>query len=187
MDYRKQRRGWFVTDGRPGDRSLQDQLKGLDALFAEVPGKTVLDAGCAEGLISIELAKAGALAVHGVEIAPEHVDVGRKLVGDLPVTLEVGDLNQWRPLRRYDIVIGLAILQKVKDPTDLCIDLAGAAREMVVLRLPPEHAPDVIDARSGNVVHRIDAVMGEAGFELTSAGYTGHLGEHVSYWKRVIR
>ena len=110
-------KGWFSTPGRPGDRTLDQQLNGLDRLFMEARGKTVLDVGCAEGLISIELAKAGAIAVHGVEIVPEHVKVANKLRGDLPVTFEVGDANVWQPRRSYDIVIALALLQKVSPPS----------------------------------------------------------------------
>ena len=47
--------GWFTTAKRPGDRTLEQQLVGLDKVLAEVAGKTVLDAGCAEGLISMEI------------------------------------------------------------------------------------------------------------------------------------
>jgi trans-aconitate methyltransferase len=176
--------GWFTTDGRPGDRTLQDQLKGLDLLFAECAGKTILDAGSAEGLISIELAKRGAaVAVHGVEIVPAHVAVGNRLKGPLPVTLEVGDLNSWAPRRSYDIVIALAILQKVRDPSALAKRLADAARDTVVLRLPPAEAPDVVDERSGFVRHRIADVLEHCGFELSSTA-EGHLSEWVGYFRR---
>lgn len=177
-------RPWFSTPGRVGDRTLKDQLKGLDALFAEAPGKTVLDAGCAEGLIAIELARAGAVAVHGVEYIRERVDFGMRAKGDLPVMLEVGDLNTWRPKRQYHIVIGLAILHKLKDPTAAAVALAGAATSLVVWRLPPKDAPVVIDARSGNVPHHIGDAMSACGFTLESESYGGHLGEWVGYYRR---
>lgn len=41
--------GWFHTPGRLGDRSLDQQLMGLDSLFERCFDKTVLDVGCAEG------------------------------------------------------------------------------------------------------------------------------------------
>ena len=178
------KKGWFSTAGRPGDRDLADQLKGLDWLFANCVGKTVLDAGCAEGLISIEAAKAGALAVHGVEIVSEHVRIGNKLRGDLPVTLEVADMNVWVPKRDYDIVIGLAILQKLRNPSAVAQALADAARETVIFRLPPENAPIVIDSRSGSRPHNIASVMLNAGFTLMESGNDGHLGEWVGRWAR---
>lgn len=176
-------KGWFVTKGREGDRTLEQQLVGLDDLFEAAKGKTVLDVGCAEGLISIELAQRGALAVHGVEIVEEHVKVGNKLRGGLPVTLEVGDANVWQPKRQYDIVIALALLQKVRDPSTVCARLAAAARELVVLRLPPKHAPTIIDERSGNVPHHIDKVMEAHGFRCAQT-LAGTFDEHISYWQR---
>ena len=177
-------KGWFNTPGRPGDRTLDDQLKGLDWLFANCAGKTVLDIGCAEGLISIELAKRGAVAVHGVEIVPEHVAVANKLRGDLPVTFEVGDANTWRPRRVYDIVIALALLHKLKNPTAAAAAFAEAAREAVVLRLPPEHAPTIIDPRSKNEPHHIGDTMRQAGFKLIFAAKKGHFNEWVGVWTR---
>lgn len=178
-------KGWFHTPGRTGDRTLDQQLNGLDRLLGAVHGKTALDVGCAEGLISIEMAKAGAVAVHGVEIVAAHVAVGNKLRGDLPITFEVGDANVWRPRRHYDVIAMLALLQKVKDPTRVCAEIVEFAREMVVLRLPPKHAPTVIDDRSGNQPHHIGETMKRAGFYLEHAGYDGAFGEWVGNYRRV--
>lgn len=175
-------KGWFVTDGRAGDRTLAQQLVGLDKV--NVQGATVLDIGCAEGLISIEMAKRGAAAVHGVEIVAEHVKVGRRLVGDLPVTLEVGDANTWAPKRDYDVVLMLALLQKVRDPSAVCARFAAAALETVVLRLPPKHAPTIIDDRSGNKPHDIHAVMLACGFEQLAVRF-GTFDEWIGLYHRV--
>ena len=83
----KRLRGWFNIPDRPGPRTVAQQLLGLDQLFVECKGKTCLDVGCAEGMISIELARRGAIAVHGVEVSKRRVKVGRMRVGTLPVTL----------------------------------------------------------------------------------------------------
>lgn len=177
------KKGWFSTPGRPGDRSLTDQMKGLDWLFANCRGKTVLDVGCAEGLISIELAKAGAVAVHGVEIVPQHVQIGRKLQGDLPICFEVGDANTWAPKRQYDIVIMLALLHKLRNPTEAAHRFAAAARHAVVLRMPPLHAPTIVDPRSGNNPHHIGDVLMKLGFVLTEHSYAGHFDEWVGVYQ----
>lgn len=177
-------KGWFVTSGRQGDRTLEQQLEGLGELLRGCPGKTVLDVGCAEGLISIELAKRGALAVHGIEIVPEHVKVGLTLRGNLPVTLEVGDANTWAPRRDYDIVIMLALLQKVRNPSDVCRRMVAAARKGVVLRLPPKHAPTIVDERSGFFPHDIDQVMVDSGFE-RKITLAGTFSEWIGYYERV--
>jgi SAM-dependent methyltransferase len=177
-------RGWFSTPGRPGDRTLDQQLGGLDWLMANCTGRSVLDVGCAEGLISIEMAKRGAVAVHGIEIIAEHVTVGNKLRGELPICFEVANANTWRPKRQYDIVVMLALLHKLKNPTEGCHYLAAAARQAVVMRLPPTYAPTIIDERSDYNPHHMDKVMLGLGFELETENYHGHKGEWVGVWVR---
>ena len=108
-------KGWFST---PGGRAIARSTNNstADRLFMAARGKTVLDVGCAEGLISIRVGWSRRDRGARVEIVPEHVKVANKLRGDLPVTFEVGDANVWQPRRSYDIVIALALLQKVRNP-----------------------------------------------------------------------
>lgn len=175
---------WFNVGSDKGDRTIDQQLVGLDRLFAAVPGKTVLDLGCAEGLISIELAKRGAFQVHGVEIRADHVAVGRKLAGNLAVKLDAADLNTWRPAHSYDIVIALALLHKLKDPSAACGAFCEASSGLVVIRTPPKVDPWVIvDERSGNKPHDIGKVLRVNGFKL-SEQLAGTFGEVIGYWER---
>lgn len=179
------KRGWFTTDGRLGDRTLESQMLGLGPVFDACKGKTVLDLGCAEGLLSCEFARRGAVAVHGVEVVAEHVEVGRKLVGDLPVTLEVGDLNTWRPRRSYDIVLALALLHKLRNPAAAARELFFHANDLVVLRMPPATGMTVVDARSGNTPYNIATVMDEEGFVRVHQSNDGPFGEYVAIWRRM--
>jgi 2-polyprenyl-3-methyl-5-hydroxy-6-metoxy-1,4-benzoquinol methylase len=176
--------GWFHTDGRLGDRSLDEQLKGLDELRARVAGKSVLDVGCAEGLISMQLFDDGAAAVHGLEIVQGHVDVGNTLRGERAVTIEQADANDFKPKRQYDIVVMLAILHKLRDPGDACKRFAKAARELVVVRLPPENAPRIIDQRSDFKPVNIHKVLMNYGFERTTHGGIGPRDEWMGYYER---
>jgi ubiquinone/menaquinone biosynthesis C-methylase UbiE len=181
-------KGWFSTPGRPGDRTISDQMKGLGRLLHQLDGKTILDVGCAEGMVSIALGSCGAKLVHGVEIVDDHVRVGRKMAQAEEVdnvVLETGDANTWVPPHEYDIVIMLAILHKLKNPSAACERFARAAKELVVLRMPPAPAPMVVDDRSGRVIFDIPKVLRECGFELEHDSYDGHFGEYVAYWKRV--
>lgn len=177
-------KGWFTTAGRPGDRTLEQQMTGLEQLVAEVPGKTVLDVGCAEGLIGMELCRAGADAVIGLEIVPYHVNVGRDLVGDLPMTFILANLNNFdlSTLAPADIVIALSVLHKVKDPSRVCAALAVLAKDLCVIRLPPS-GPVIVDARSENVPHDIASVMEASGFTLEKV-IEGPLSEWLGYYRR---
>lgn len=175
----KQVNAWFG-----GDRTVEQQLMGLDWLWANCKGRTVLDAGCAEGVIAIKCAEAGAIAVHGVDLVPERVKVGNRLRGDLPITFEVGNMDVWRPKRQYDIVLGLAILHKLRDPSACAVALANAARHAIMLRLPPVGAPSITDRRSGGVPHRIGEVVEACGFTLEHQSNGGPFGEWVGLWTR---
>lgn len=179
------RQGWFHTENRPGERSLEQQLAGLDELAARVKGKSVLDIGCAEGLIGIHLIDQGAVAVHGLEIVPERVKLANRLRGDRACTFEAADVNTYHPVREYDVVLLLAILHKLSDPYNACRRLADAARELVVIRLPAKEAPHVVDRRSRRQRYDIDAAMQSEGFERQLVVH-GPLGEWTAYYNRVL-
>lgn len=176
-------KGWFVTPGRGGDRTLEQQMRGLEPLFSEVQGKTVLDVGCAEGLLSMECHRAGAAHVHGVEIVPGHVEVANRMNDSGHCSFEVADANDFVPRGQYDIVLLLAILHKLKNPTAAAARFADAARELVVLRMPPAHAPTIIDERSGNEPHHIGEVLQRRGFAFENVIH-GTYGEWIGYYRR---
>lgn len=187
MFKKKIKEGWFHTPGRIGDRTIAQQLIGLDALMAEVRGKSVLDVGCAEGLISIECARAGALYTHGVEIIGGHLDVGNAIAvaEHLPCTFEQGDANTWQSLlpRSFDVLLLLSILHKLRDPGAACARLVESCRDLCVVRLPPLFAPVIIDWRSNDQPVNIQHVMAASGFELT-AEFSGPFDEWTGYFRR---
>jgi SAM-dependent methyltransferase len=149
------RSGWFKVDGlQDGDRTLADQLTGLEALA--VRGKRVIDLGCAEGLISRWCVDQGAASVYGVEVVPEHVETARKLAGDIrPDRLRFfcGDLNKPETCalaRPVDVVLALAILHKLREPENLLRQIVAIGPELVVVRTPGATPRGIQDERSGN-------------------------------------
>lgn len=183
-ELRKATHGWFVTDGRPGDRTLEQQIIGLDPLFSHVAGKTVLDVGCAEGLIAMECVRRGAAYATGVEIVPKHVEVGQRLAEKLPCELVIGDANVWEPDSLYDVVLLLAILHKLRDPSSACVNLARVAIELCVIRYPASSDGQVIvDERSNRQPHDIGDVMETLGFRIDEV-IAGPFDEQTYYYRR---
>lgn len=181
----KELKSWFdVGHKRAADRTLEQQLMGLDELRARIPGKSVLDIGAAEGLISIQLIDDGAIAAHGVEMRADYVADANRLRGDRACTFDVANANEWTPQRQYDVVIMLAVLHKLENPVAACARFAQAARELVVIRLPPKRAPFIRDDRSGNKKFDIAKCMGVCGFRLGTHGKIGPKSEWVGYWYR---
>ena len=116
-------KGWFSTpDGRATARSTNNSTAWIGCSWRR--GQDHRSTWRAEGLISIELAKAGDRSARR-RIVPEHVKVGNKLRGDLPVTFEVRRRQRVAARRNYDIVIALALLQKVRNPTAVAARLAA--------------------------------------------------------------
>lgn len=168
-----------------GDRTFEQQMTGLDWLAEACRGKIILDFGCAEGLISIHLLKHGALGVVGLELLPERVAKANKAARGLNARYHVGDANEMTPLPViYDVTLALAILHKLRDPSTVARRLARATRELIVLRLPPATGSTIVDRRSGNVPHDIDAVLREEGFVQERAGNDGPLGEWIGTYRR---
>lgn len=181
---------WFPMNRGAYERTLVDQLKGLRPVIDEVRtararGRplSVLDVGCAEGLIGIELAKQGAARVHGVEIVPERVRDANRLRGSLPCSFEEGDVGTYEPRQAFDVVMALSILHKLPDPSAALYRLtAMVADRLVVIRLPPGNGPMVIDPRSGNKPHDLDKVLRGLHFNLEHEA-EGHLDEWIGIWR----
>lgn len=180
--------GWFTTPGRPGDRTLEEQMAGLGPLWPRVYGGTVLDVGCAEGLISMEAIRRGARYVRGVEIVPGHVHIARRMAESLPrgsITFQVGDANTYvPPCASYDVVLLLAILHKLRDPVAACKRYAAAATTLCVIRLPPDGAPIIRDVRTKFQPFDIGAAMEQEGWKLVEV-CRGHDNEWTGYYERV--
>jgi hypothetical protein len=143
----------------------------------------------------MELAKSGASFVRGVDTREDAIATAitqwRNTPGvhDKHLRFHVGDASTFDPRSTaaagFDIIIMLAVLHKLKNPTAACARLVAHAHDLVVIRLPPEHAPTIIDERSGNEPHHIDATMERSGFALEHAACDGPFGEWVGYYRRV--
>lgn len=183
-------KAWFDVGRGESERKLVDQMKGLRPVVDEFRAArqkgsplTGLDVGCAEGLIAMEMAKAGAAAMHGIEVVPERVADANRLRASLPCSFEVANVCTYTPRRPYDVLLALAILHKLPDPSATLYRLVhNFCQRLVVIKLPPSRGPLVIDPRSNNEPHDLDAVLDDLGFNLENTT-TGTRDEWIGMWR----
>jgi SAM-dependent methyltransferase len=142
-------RPWYVIGENGGEVALERQFSGLHMI--DVSGKTVLELGCAEGLVSLEMIKRGARLVHGVELRDRALEVARSIAhvtsNNDRMTFWLGNLTQIpdvlsQPgmLDSYDVVTAMAVLQKMPNQPSILEHMLQKCRETFVIRLPVRKA-----------------------------------------------
>lgn len=185
------RKGWFKWDGvQDGDRTAEEQLRGLEAALAVCKGKTVLDLGCAEGFIAAAFAKAGASRVVGIELLADHVAVGRKVCAGLPVDLIVNELAAWiaghPDPEQFDIVLALGIAHKILYPGTVIEFAAKSAKELVVFRGPGKKGmfwDGTLRAKFGGATCHVPSIFKKHGFT-EGETHDSAQGERAQYWHK---
>jgi hypothetical protein len=183
-------RGWFVGPGIRGDRTLAQQMVGLDQLVQAAPGRTVLDLGCAEGMIGLVMMRAGAAALDGIDLVRNRVEAaGRNAeAAGLAARFWCQDLDgfaDWPPADlapRYGIVLALSIAHKLARPDRFLEAAASRCDDLLAVRLP---APVIEDRRSGFVPVDVPALLDAAGFDL-AATPPGSFGEWIGLFRRRV-
>ena len=188
------RKGWFIIPGvQDGDRTIDEQMTAVWPAVGECAGKTVLDLGCAEGLIGREFARAGALSVLGIVSLEDHLAVARQQCAGLPMVFEqaylLGMARQHLAepgMQQYDIVLALGIAHKIEYP-DVAIRFAALSSSNLVLMRSGRGAVDNVIRYKYCKRNSCDshAVMRELGFTLEKT-VTGppERKEDVEYWRR---
>lgn len=179
--------GWFEIDGlQRGQRRLAEQMTGLRPLLDMVAGASVLDLGCAEGLISLELMKAGAAKVHGVEYVQTRIDTARRFFDGRDAEFFQADLARFPVevpaglLPSYDVVLMLSIIHKFATPEQFLRGGAARAGRLAAIRLPSRV---LSDRRSGFRQVDIPALMAACGFRQIHDA-PGPQGEWVGLFER---
>lgn len=197
----KRPKGWFVIPGvQAGDRTLEDQRRGLEAAIAEVQNAraagtplSVLDLGCAEGLLGREFVLAGADQVVGVELVREHVIVACQVCKDVMPPLELvhsgiaefAIVEQKRePFRRFDLVLALSVCHKLRDPSVGLRYAARAARRLLCFRNAARFAGGgSVQAKHGTASADAWQIFAREGLVLERRERSSR-GEAVEYWRR---
>jgi len=147
--------GYYNLPGiRAGNWGIETRLRGLQELLSVAQGKSVLDLGCAEGMISREFCRHGAATIHGFDINLDQVRIARR---EVPKAAEIGtqisfhraDFGYWDRFvaanrksmnGQYDIVLLLSVLEKLPESNqDTILDgLMAFSRGWIGLRIAPE-------------------------------------------------
>jgi SAM-dependent methyltransferase len=187
--------GWFNIPGtQKGPRTLQEQMLGLKPALEETYGKTVLDLGCAEGLIAIEFAKRGASLVCGIDYNPDLIATAAKEIEKanehtgkfLPVGCIYADLSEVieeNYHQQFDIVLALAVLHKLNDPEAGAKFCAASAKSLIVIRLPFGSTGTIRGKHNPKAKCDVREIFKEAGFN-RERKEIGPRGEWVQYWRR---
>jgi SAM-dependent methyltransferase len=185
------RKGWLIIPGvQDGDRTLEEQTMALRPAIAECAGKTILDLGCAEGLIGREFAKAGALKVTGIDGSAGHLSVAAEQCRKWKnMEFKWVDLNRDAKQLVFsaDIVLCLGIAHKLHEPGD-CVRLAAdSSNDLVLIRSGRgANAQGIIKSKHRETTCDSHAIMEGRGFVLEKVvdGPAERL-EPVEYWRRV--
>ena len=187
--------GWFIIPGvQTGERTFEDQAKAIEPAFAQAEGKTVLDLGCAEGLLSHEFARRGAKEVVGIDCNDSILAVARSLGADLPACSFIRtDLNKTvsrPPQHRFDIVLALAVVHKLHN---MEIALRWVARSVapggvLIMRTSVRYDADRDVLRSKRDPKQsifVTPILAEEGivFDRIVPG-ENKFGEDAQYWRR---
>lgn len=189
----KRRHGWFIIPGlQTGDRTLEEQIHGVLPVVRSCAGMTVLDLGCAEGLISHEFARAGARRVLAVDGLEDHLQVAREHYAHPVIVYTRADLNvaiRQDALGQFDVVLALAVLQKLDDPKRALEWAASMVTSGGVLLLRNGKRE-----RNGMLISKIDtgrrapikATLEPLGLTLeqVAPGHPKRPEDKVQYWRR---
>jgi len=183
------RKGWFVIPGvQDGDRTVEEQMIAVRPALAEAAGKSVLDLGCAEGLIGREFARAGAAEVFGLDSVGGHLQVATQQCIGLPMKFRQADFQvvaAGEPERQFDIVLALGVVHKMEHPADGVNFAAKSARLLVLFRAKGGTTDGIVRSKFGHDFCDAHQLMRQHGFWLEKI-VDGTRGEAVEYWRRTV-
>ena len=116
---------------RFGDERSRPFFDLVGRVRAEAPG-TVVDLGCGPGTLTATLARRWPGAqIHGIDSSAEMVEAARALPADARsadgqrLRFALGDVRDWKPDGRVDVIISNAVLQWVPEHLDVVARWAG--------------------------------------------------------------
>lgn len=111
---------------RFGDERSRPFFDLLGRVSAEAPG-VVVDLGCGPGTLTATLARRWPQAeVRGIDSSAEMIEAAQALPDAGPrLSFALGDVRDWKPAGRVDMIVSNAVLQWVPDQLDVVARWAG--------------------------------------------------------------
>lgn len=164
---------WFTIPGiQAGKYTLKDRLFPLESVRQCAKDATVLDIGCAEGLLSKWLVDLwGAKTVHGLEKYEPYAETARRIMRNYDARYHVLDLDffetwlEYCPgelLPSYDIVMALRVIQKLSQPAAFIRALTPLIGKRLVVQIPTDANGVMVDKRSADKPFDIVKEIGSA-------------------------
>ncbi len=132
-------------EGADGVWDLGYRLPEVQKYTSFKPDDEVIDLGCAEGLITMEIAPQ-VKHIRGVELRPQRVEAAKQIANDRGIkniSFEAGSVTTLElEIQSYDVVLFLGVFQHLKreDKWMSMVKVFSAARRSVILRMPLFHA-----------------------------------------------
>jgi SAM-dependent methyltransferase len=114
-----------------GERKLRTLLG--ESFFTEIAGKTVVDFGCGEGRQSVQIAKAGARKVYGLDIQPHYLEAARK-EAERNGCAEICEFRQRLPDSvKADVVVSIDSFEHFGNPEGVLAEMKRIMKPDAVL------------------------------------------------------
>ena len=192
-------------------RAGRNEMRGtlLDWLPDDLSGKTLLDAGCGTGALSVEAALRGANVV-GIDVAANLVDVARERAAEAytPGNIEfrVGDMVDDAPAAvDYIVAMDSLIHYEADDVLRVVSEYTRRARKAVLFTSAPwtpllgamhfvgrllprqdHRAPSIVPLKTQRLMAGIDESVGDAGWRAAQTARV-HSGFYISQAIGVVR
>jgi len=117
--------------------------------------RSILDAGCGEGINLLTLSRGGDWQLAGIELTRESLDVARGALPDA-VDLRQGDVTRL-PYDdgSFDLVLGTEVLEHVVDPGLALREMARVSRQRLILSVPREPLWRVLNVMRGKYLRHL--------------------------------
>jgi tRNA (mo5U34)-methyltransferase len=142
-----------------GDYPAFKYRRFMDALPADLTGKTVLDIGCNAGFYAIEMARRGAARVLGIDSDPRYLDQARLASNALGFPrIEFAQLDVYDVARlgeRFDLVIFMGVLYHLRHPL-LALDLIRehVAGDLMLFQTMQQGSAEVAEVPADHPFHK---------------------------------